>query len=69
VAGDLLLALPENDAGEVADLLAPEPEVGVDPLPGKAPAEASQTTRPRRTVGLLPGPEAAGGRRGGEVGG
>ena len=54
VPGDLLLAVGEGEPGEVAHVLAADPEVGVDPGGREAGAEAGEPGRSGRPVGLLP---------------
>ncbi len=61
MAGDLLLAVAEDHPGQVADLLAAEPEVGVEAGLGEAGAQPGEARRARGAVGLLPG--APGGAR------
>ena len=61
VAGDLLLALAEGEPGQVAHVLAADPEIGVDPGVGEALPQAREPRRPGGAVGL--GPAGVIGRR------
>ena len=54
VAGDLLLALAEGEPGEIAHVLAPDPEVGVDAGLREARPDALEAGRTRRPIGVVP---------------
>ena len=54
IAGDLLLALAEGEAGQVAHVLAPDAEVGVDAGAREARPEAGEAGRAGGPVGLDP---------------
>ena len=66
-AGDLLLAVAQGEARQVAHVLRADAEVRVDIRIGEARAQALETSRPGSSVGLGPGGPLAVGRRGGEV--
>ncbi len=67
LAGHLLFALAQHHPREVADLLAPDAEVGVDAGLGEAGPQPGEAHRTRRAVGLLPGAPTSGPRRAREV--
>ena len=54
VAGDLLLALGEREPGQVAHVLAPDPEVGVDAGLREPGPEPRQPSRPGGPIRLVP---------------
>ena len=68
VAGDLLLAVAEREPGQVAHVLAPDAEVGVDAGLREPRPQAAEAGRAGGPVGLGPARAVGRGRRRGEVG-
>jgi hypothetical protein len=68
VARRLLLALGQREPGQVAHVLAPDPEIRVDTGLREAFPEAGEACRPSEPVGLVPASQRVRGRRAGEVG-
>ncbi len=68
VPGDLLLAIAEHEAGQVAHVLAPDPEVRVQAVFGQAQPHPMKSLRPARPIGIVPAGECRGVRRGREIG-
>ena len=68
VPRDLLLAVGEDEPGQVAAVLAPDPEVRVDADAVEPGAEPFEAGGPGRRVGLRPAGEVVGRRRWREIG-
>jgi hypothetical protein len=68
VARDLLLAVGQDEARQVAAVLTPDAEVGVDLEAREPGADAFEASRSGRVVGLGPAGVLVGGRRRSEVG-
>jgi hypothetical protein len=69
IPGHLLLAVGQGEAGQVAHVLGPGAEVGVEPIGREPFPDAGETCRACRAVRLGPAVEIRGARRRGEVGG
>ncbi len=67
-AGDLLLALAEGETGQVAHVLPPDPEVGVDAGGRESGTDAIQASRTGDAIRLDPALSNGSSRRTGEIG-
>ena len=68
VAGHPVLAVFQAEPRQIAHVLGPDAEVGVDALTGETGPQSSQTGRAGRPIGLGPATQIGGGRGRGEVG-
>ena len=59
MAGHLFLAVPQLEAGQVAAVLAPDPEVRVESFAREALADARKPGRPSGTIGVRPALEVS----------
>ena len=67
VPGDLLLAVPQAEPGEVAHVLRPRAEVDVEAVAGEALPDPGHPVRSCRAIGISPAGQVAGGGRRREV--
>ena len=68
MAGDLVLALGQREAGEPPHVLGPQAEVGVDAISRHPLTQEGQAPRLQRALRLAPAGAGAGVRGRGEVG-